>query len=142
MSTRPSFSIGCTIQSGRVELDSEAQYRSLVRNMPEGRYTIKVEKYVPQRSLDQNAYLHAGPLPVLKREFGYDSTEELKRDLMGECWGWTTSPITGRQIPMREHTSDMDVQEFSHFIDWLIPWAMVKWGIVLPLPDERLKQSA
>lgn len=120
----------------RLLIRNGTKYRNRIQRLPLGRYTVTVEKFVPNRSDDQNKYLHAGPLPILKREFGYDSIEDLKRDLMGECWGWKISPLTKQPVPIKPHTSEMTVDEFSHFIDWLIPWAMVKWNIRLPLPDE------
>jgi hypothetical protein len=91
-----------------------------------------------QRSLDQNAYLHAGPLPIMADWMGC-TIPEAKYYLMGECWGWHT--VAGKEIPIRPSTSEMTVAEARYFIDWLIPWALDRHDIELPLPDERLRDG-
>jgi hypothetical protein len=88
-----------------------------------------------QRSLDQNAYLHAWPLPIFADYMGC-TIPEAKYYLMGECWGWHI--VGGREIPIKPSTSEMTVAEFSYFIDWLLPWALEHHKVELPLPDERV----
>lgn len=88
-----------------------------------------------QRSLDQNAYIHAVPVPILADHFGY-TLPEMKLVLMGECWGWKADPISGREIPAKSSTAAMDVEECTRFIEWVIPWAMVNHGVDIPLPNE------
>ena len=97
--------------------------------------SIQIRRYVPKRTNPQNAYLHVSPFPILAAFFG-QSIEETKRDLMGECWGWTVNAKTGWHTPVRAHTSEMDVEEATFFIDWLLPWAMEKWQVYIPLPTE------
>lgn len=116
-------------------------YRRQLQRLPLGRYTVTVEQYVPNRTKAQSDYLHAGPFRILKREFGFDSMEELKRALMGECWGWTTCPLTKQPVPVKAHTSAMTVEECTEFIDWLIPWAQVNHNIRLPMPSGRSTQT-
>jgi hypothetical protein len=96
---------------------------------------IVVRKIRVQRSVDQNAYLHAVPFPMLAEVTGYTLTE-IKYVLMGECWGW--KGIGGHEIPVKAHTSDLSVDECKQFIDWLIPWSMEKFGLAIPLPGEAL----
>ena len=88
-----------------------------------------------RRSSQQNRYLHAVPLPMLAEHFGY-SIPEMKLVLMGECWGWKHDPVSGREIPIRSHTSEMSTEECQWFIDWLIPWAAEKHDFLIPLPNE------
>lgn len=95
---------------------------------------IIVRKVRTKRSIDQNKYLHAVPFPILALHLG-DSIEGVKFDLMGEKWGWTTTKH-GNHIPVKPHTSEMTVEECTEFIDWLIPWAMTKHGVTIPLPNE------
>ena len=95
---------------------------------------IVIRKRRVQRSLDQNAYLHAEPFPKLAEHFG-DSVEGVKFDLMGTFWGWTKSPITGRDVPVIAKTSDMDVEQCGKFIDWLVPFA-IGHGVDVDYPDQ------
>lgn len=102
---------------------------------------ITVRKERTKRSIDQNAYLHAVPFPLLAEELGYESIEELKYALMGECWGWKRDRATGHEIPVKPSTSSMSVEECTHFIDWLIKWAatpgnVCAHGFTIPLPNE------
>lgn len=105
--------------------------------------SVQVKRHVPKRTNHQNDYLHVSPFPIMAAFMGQSITET-KRDLMGECWGWTKNDKTGLLHPVREHTSEMNVEEATFFIDWLIPWALEKWGVSIPLPTEvqRLGERA
>lgn len=110
--------------------------------MPDGAYDLVLKPHQAQRSLDQNAYLHAEPFPKLARHFGC-SVEQVKHDLMGECFGWVESKIApGRLVPFMPHTSQMTVKQCTFFIDWLIPWALTEHGVSITLPDEWQQTEA
>lgn len=97
---------------------------------------ITVRKERTNRSIDQNAYLHAVPFPLLAEELGYESIEDLKLALMGECWGYHRDKVSGKDFPIKPHTSDMSVDECSQFIEWLVTWSQTKFNIRVPLPNE------
>lgn len=128
---------------GRVSEDGKLQLLELERPQRQNylRYLagkpveVVIRKRRAQRSLDQNAYLHGVPFPILADHFG-NTIEEMKYALMGECWGWKLEKATGREVPVKAHTSRMTVEECSHFIEWLIPWAMINHGVQIPLPGE------
>lgn len=129
------FTVGAQKTSdGKLALNNPRAFKRLIAEMPIGKLTIRVKVAKPQRTLDQNAYLHAEPFPKLATFFG-QSVEETKYVLMGEKWGWHRDPITGREIPFKPSTSSMTVEECTEFIDWLIPWALDKWGIHIELPE-------
>src|SRR6185312_1630102 len=117
--SRPGFSLSGTLRNGKLTFDHPTRYRQYIQRLSRTveRVTVTIEKYVKQRTLPQNAYLHAVPFPILAQHFGCSVTE-VKRDLMGECWGWKTSPVTGQQVPVRDHTADMNVEDCNFFIDW------------------------
>lgn len=128
---------GRVTADGRLELDEferdrRTQYLRYLRGKP---VELEIRQARTKRSLDQNAYLHAVPFPILAAHFG-DSIEGVKLDLMGECWGWKASSVTGKWLPVKPHTSAMTVEECQFFIDWLLPWAMTEHGIAIPLPSE------
>jgi hypothetical protein len=138
---RASVSTAIRVKSGRIEYaDLPAFIRSL-RRLPDFDGSLTVEQTPRQRTHPQNAYLHAVCFPLVA-EFCGQSVEETKRDLMGECWGWMTSPISGREVPVRPHTSEMSVEECIYFIDWLIPWAKTKLEIDIPLPNEDIRRAS
>ena len=92
---------------------------------------VKVHR--SQRSLGQNAYIHAVAIPLLAGHFGYD-VSDMKLVLMGECWGWHT--VAGKELPIKAHTSEMNTEECAHFIDWVTRWALTEHQVWIPLPGE------
>lgn len=95
---------------------------------------IIVRRRRTQRSLEQNKYLHGVAFPIMADYIG-QGIAETKLDLMGECWGWTTTKL-GHVVPVKPSTSAMSVDECSHFIDWLLPWAMTEHGVYIPPPEK------
>lgn len=128
---------GAVTADGLLELNADEKLlrRSYLRQLAGRRVDVVVRPERVQRSLDQNGYLHAHPFPLLAEHLG-DSIEGTKLALMGECWGWKTSPVTGAQVPVKPRTSEMTVDECTFFIDWLIPWAAMKHGVDIPYPNE------
>ena len=128
---------GHVTPAGHLALAPEEQIRRhhYLRFLAGHDVELVVRKRRTQRSLDQNAYLHAVPIPILAEHFG-NTIPEMKYALMGECWGWKREPATGHEIPVKPHTSAMTVEECTYFIDWLIPWAMTQHGVAIPLPNE------
>lgn len=96
---------------------------------------IIIREHVRQRSLDQNAYLHAEPFPKLARVW-FESVERAKLICMGEFWGWEPCKVTGQVLPVKAHTSSMTVEECTAFIEWLIPWANTEHHADVMLPNE------
>jgi hypothetical protein len=102
---------------------------------------IVVRKERTKRTIDQNNYLHAVPFPILAEALGYESIEDLKLALMGEKWGYRRDKVTGKELPIKAHTSDLTVDECTEFIEWLVVWAgtpgrFSERGIKIPLPNE------
>jgi len=127
---------GARIENHRLVLDEPLAFKTAMWRMKEGRVVIKVEVPASKRTLDQNAYLHAVPFPILAEHFG-DSVEGVKLDLMGEKWGWKPSPLDPhRMVPVKPSTASMTIEECTEFIDWLIPWAATEHGVLIPLPSE------
>lgn len=109
------------------------QRRHYLRFLKGQRVEVVIRKARSQRSLDQNAYFHGVPVPLLAAEWGED-VETTKLLILGECFGWKETH--GSRLPLKPHTSKLTVEEFSHLIEWLPPWAMVNFGVSIPLPHE------
>ena len=101
------------------------------------RVEVVIRRRRSQRSIDQNKYIHGVPFKLLAEAFGYDKDEmpALKLALMGECWGYQTNELTGREFPRKPHTSDMTTDECGQFIEWLIRFG-AKHDVLIPLPNE------
>ncbi len=131
MKSAPIFS-GRVLPGGLLVMDQPREYARYVRSLHGQFIEVVVRKQRVQRSLDQNAYLHVAAFVPLAEHLGY-SLAELKLLLMGECWGWQT--VAGHEMPVKVHTADMTVEEATHFIDWIIPWALEQFDFVIPLPN-------
>lgn len=86
-----------------------------------------------QRTLDHNAYIHAVPVYLVSQETG-DDPDDVKRDLMVACFGTVPRP-TGDE-PWMAHTSSMDIEQASYFIEWAPPYGLRTFGVDIPLPGE------
>jgi hypothetical protein len=135
--TLTEFSLGAIVTDDhRLEIDDRRVLWQQLRHMKPGRKIVRISEPKTKRSLDQNAYLHAVPFPLIAAEVG-DSIEGVKYDLMGEKWGWKPSALDPtRMVPVKPSTSSMTVEECTEFIEWLIPFAAQKLNCVIPLPNE------
>jgi hypothetical protein len=127
--------IGAVDASGKLDPDVRVQVADYLRTFPNMRVSIRVGQQKRQRSLDQNAYLHAEPFPTLAKIWG-ESIARTKLICMGEFWGWEPCKVTQCMLPVKAHTSDMSVEECTLFINWLIPWAAEEHGVEIRLPEE------
>lgn len=127
---------GRVLPGGLLVLDRPKDYARHLRSL-RGQYVeIIARKRRSKRSLDQNAYWHAVPFPLLAEALGYDSIEELKFDLMGEKWGWLETKA-GNRVPVKAHTSQLTTAEGAEFTDWLIRFgATLPTPCIIPLPNE------
>lgn len=94
---------------------------------------VEVRRHRSKRSRYQNNYLHGVVARILSEHFGY-TVSEIKLILLGECFGWKTDPISGRELPVKVHTADLTVEECSELIEWTVQWALVEHGVVIPPP--------
>lgn len=112
------------------------QRRQYLQSLADQMVEIVVRRARRRRSEKQNAYWHAVPFPLLADALGYSSLEELKFDLLGECFGWVETK-GGRPYPRIMHTSDLTTEEGSHFTEWLVRFgALLPSPVLIPLPDE------
>lgn len=140
MSDQPIFTVRAVKDEKGLHVASETEFFQKTNRLRPGDYAIVCVEWSKQRTLKQNAYLHSRHvLPALAAHIGC-SVKEVKLLAMGECWGWKR--IAGHEVPVKPHTSEMDVEECKFFIDWLIPWAAMEHNFQIPLPNERLDDAA
>lgn len=125
---------GRVLEGGLLVLDGPSEYRQYLRTLAGRDVDVVVRKPRLQRSLDQNAYLHAVPIPIFADYWG-EEIETTKLLLLGECFGWKETR-RGPRLPIKPRTSRLSVPEMSHFIEWLSAWGMTEFGLRIPLPHE------
>lgn len=122
-------------EPGRFVAVDQVRFQGALRQ----RVGLKVEVVLREpsspRSADQNAYWHAVPFRLIAQHTGADIAD-VKLALMGHKFGWVYSPLAGREVPIKPHTSDMTVAEADEFTEWLPAWALEHLGLVIPLPNE------
>ena len=130
---------GRVLPGGLLVLDRPKDYARHVRRYAGSFVEVILRKQRVKRSLDQNAYWHAVPFPLLQEALGYDSVEDLKLALMGECWGYHLDKVSGRELPIKPHTSSMSTEEGAHFTEWLVRFgAQLPTPVLIPLPNEAV----
>ena len=100
-------------------------------------WRIIIEPYRKRRSLDQNAYIHAVPLKLMSEKTGYP-VEDIKTYMCGEWSGWSESEVFGKKrVKPRLTTSQMNVEQMTEFIEFLIWYGADKMGLLIPYPNEE-----
>lgn len=125
---------GTVSDDGTLTLRNRAQWDAYTRRFAGQDVELTIRKRRQQRSLRQNAYWWAVPVPLMADYMG-QGLEETKLDLLGECFGWQETSL-GNKVPRKPSTAALTVEEFSALITWLIPWALTEHGVRIPLPDE------
>jgi hypothetical protein len=111
-------------------------HRQIDQLSPAKPWQIEIKVYVKPRTDAQNRYFHAVILRDISAETGNDVTH-LKACLMGLCFGTVEIDLGGKQmeVPVKG-TSDLNVSEFNHLIDWSIAFAARECGLEIPYPNE------
>ena len=103
------------------------------------RAIVEVKKKRPNRSLNQNAYLH-----VILSYFGVEygcSMDEVKLDFFKRLCNKTLFERTitnkqGKEIKILRSSDDLDSMEMTTAIERFRNWSSAVAGIYLPSPDE------
>lgn len=117
-------------------LDDKTRFRDEIAQFAGHEVEGELRKYRSRRTSRQNRWMHAAIKP-LADHLGY-TTEEMKLVGLGEQFGW--KEVTGHQIPIRLHTSELNTVEHGELMDWFMQKAAEN-DIVILLPDEFRKQQ-
>ena len=124
---------------GRLQMDGieASQRRRYLRSLAGKRVGVVIRERRAQRSHNQNAWLWGVAIPLLAEAFGYDQHEheQLHYQLLAECFGTVYDQRFGRDV-CRVTSSRLTTKEFSDYMEWLVRWAAVEHGCVIPLPNE------
>lgn len=122
------------VRDGHLPVIVRKQIATLLSHVKDG-HTIVIELFqLPRvRTLAQNDGFHAMITPWAKE--GGHVVDELKRDLLGEVFGWDGSPLNVARVPKKPHTSHLTIEEFSELMNRTVEIA-ADCGYVLTLPSE------
>ena len=105
------------------------------------RCIVDLTEKKPQRTLSQNAYLHAA-LGYFGLQTGYTMQEVKEWYFKAECnpemfVREKTDTLTGRQRKVLRSSADLTTEEMTTAIDRFRNWASDKAGIYIPSPEEH-----
>jgi hypothetical protein len=95
---------------------------------------LSLREWKHQRTLSQLRYWWAVPVKILADECGY-TPSQMHYALLGECFGYTEGP-TGKAVPVKPSSSDLNVGEFTKLIDWVLDFGPNELGCVIPSPTD------
>jgi hypothetical protein len=101
-------------------------------------WRYQVVPHKAKRTDNQNRFLHGVSLRIICDETGND-IEDVKDFLLGEAFGWAEYEVLGakKRKPMKR-SSDLDVEQFNWFIEFIESWAAQGLGIIIPKPNEHI----
>lgn len=125
------------------EPGEEQRWRQTMKTLPAGKWELDPpHRPKRSRSVRQNAWLWGVALPTIAESIGYDVHEHevLHYDLLSVHFGTvaTTTKLPSqviRIVPKRT-SSELTVEEFSAYMEWLVRYAATNLGCVVPLPNE------
>lgn len=100
---------------------------------------LTVKKKQVKRTLDQNAYWWAVPVPTIAEYCGC-TTASMHYDLLGECFGYKMGRF-GKPIMERPSSSLLSKSEFSFMIDWVLTWAPTTLGVEIEPPQKWFERQ-
>lgn len=95
---------------------------------------VVIRKRREHSSERQKRYLHTVPIPILADYFGEDH-ETTKLLILGSKFGWRETR-DGHRVPVKPSITALTVEETSDLIEWLPPWALLEFGVDVPLPKK------
>lgn len=126
---------GTVNERGNLVLRRPYDFRKHLKRLREKPIEVVVRRRRSQRSLEQNSYWWAVPVPLMAEYMGEDRTST-HYALLGECFGYHHNERLGVMVPNKGSSSALTVEEFSHLIEWCPPWAFHNHGVRIPLPNE------
>lgn len=115
--------------------------RKAFDELEDGHYLVRIEPK-KKRSLNQNAYFHGIMVPMVLqglREAGYNEvkTQEDAKDIIKTLFlkKIIKNDLTGEEIPVVRHTSELTTVEFNLMMEECGQWASEYLGIFIPPPN-------
>ena len=125
--------------TGFLVLDSDERdaRRAYLWSLAGDRIEVTYRKARSQRTLEQNAYWHAVPFPMLAAHFQC-SMDAVKLLVLGECFGWMSiesSPYRIWEMPYIAHTANLTAAQGGYLTDWMIKFGLDR-GVTIPPPTK------
>lgn len=108
---------------------------SIIQNLQEGEYLVRVSKRRQSRSLNQNAYYWGVVVKMLAEEFGYDP-QDMHEALKYKFLASSIQLENGEFLFFPKQSSELNTIEFEDYLEKIRIWAIMEFNILIPLPHE------
>jgi hypothetical protein len=127
--------VGFVDDAGKLTLDFPEAFKAFYQRFKGHVVEVTIAKQGALKTRLQEKGFHAMISPWAN-EAGIN-INDLKTDLLGEILGWseTPSPLTGRLLPLQQHTSKLSRTDYSKLIEQTMVIA-AHYGYVLEAPNE------
>lgn len=138
-----------SVQNGVLKISYKGQFVDMVRQFPDCRIKLTVEKLYKKRSNEQNAYIHGYLIPEVTKgliDQGYPpeqinnqvtktflKSKFLRHEIYNE--------VTGEYVETILNTSELTTTQMCEFVDNVIRWAAEDLGIKILLPNEQVEME-
>lgn len=140
MSSRPGFTVPAELKDGKLDLD-RARMATLLGRLKDGKYEIRVERWVSSRSQKQNRAYWACIVAPISEHTGYepDEVHELLKRFCNPKTVEMVNKDTGEteEVTLGASTAGMNVEEFNLFFKRCQQFAAEKLDCYCPDPNEE-----
>ena len=129
--------------TGKLTLDDRRGFLDYTRRFSGKEVVVTVTRKTRQRSAQQNKWLWGCAYPLIAEHCGYDEHEheQLHYDLLSVRFGTVAVqplvPGAPPRIVPAFTSSQLTTTDMAAYMEWLVRFAAEKFGVVIPLPDER-----
>jgi hypothetical protein len=148
----------CRVKKGELKIINSRLFKENIKGLPDGNYTISIEKRYNKRSNPQNAYLWGVVYPIVKEgliDAGFDEfkqdyelemTHELckLRFLKKELIANNPIPQLATSLQILGSTKELTTTDFMEYLANIQKWSSEYLGVYIPEPDtnyERIEMS-
>ncbi len=128
----------------RLTLQAQGDWKRYLKGFAGKRLELTARERKSKRSVDQNAWHWGVAIPLIAETLGYDAHEHerLHYDLLAVRFGTVAIAPLIKAAPPRivpaKTSSELNTEEFSQYMEWLIRYAATEFGCAIPLPNEAV----
>jgi hypothetical protein len=136
---QPRVIIYTIVKDGKLLPDATKRILTEIKKWEGEKITIKINKYFPNRSLEQNNTLHAW-IDILADHTGYEAWE--MKNILKELFlsYEKVNEATGTIMRCVYDTHTLDTAKMAWFMDKVFVFAQMEFSCTLPQPDKKHRQ--
>lgn len=113
-----------------------SEMQSFIRSLPDGKYTIRIEKEKSRRTNQQNKYIWGVIVEILFNEVGQWSTKDECYDFLKYQFNSQLVVIGGKEYLIGKSIAETDTAKCAEICQKIREWALIELQIRIPEPNE------